>query len=354
MAYSNQTDKITQRELNTSLNDKIDTTRKHVDDPVPHISEEEREKLKALGSMGTATPSTDGLMSAEDKEKLDSIDANANNYIHPKSGVTAGTYIRTKVNDTGHVIAADNPTSLDITVTNSEKLGGLSSDSYMKKGETILQGDPQCPTPDGSNLMSVVNVNYLKLHYVPLVGNCTITGPIVFNESLTLKKGASITGDTNITGNSSISGTLQGNRILAGQGTNGGYSFKGESGYDTGMFSNSEGDLYFLVNGTKTQFSALAKLASPNFTGTPTAPTPSASTNNTQIATTAFTQTVVNSAKTALTNSINSSISNLRTELKNEMSGNYVLKSDVSNTANHIPRYNGSGHLVLPSGIEIW
>ena len=297
MAYSEQTDKVTQRELNSFLNDKINTSRDHVDDPVPHISEEEREKLNALGSMGTATPSTNGLMSAEDKEKLDSIEANANNYIHPKSGVTAGTYIRTKVNDTGHVIAADNPTSLDITVTNSEKLGGLTSDKYMKKGETILQGDPQCPTPDGSNLMSVVNVNYLKLHYVPLVGNCTITGPITFNSSITMK-------------------------------------------------------------------------------GTPTAPTAAESTNNTQVATTAFTHTVVNSAKTALnntinstktslintinstktslTNTINSSISNLRTELKNEMSGNYVNKTDVSNTANHIPRYNGSGHLVLPSGIEIW
>lgn len=313
MAYSNQTDKITQRELNTSLNDKIDTARNHVDDPVPHISEEEREKLNSLGAMGTATPSVNGLMSAEDKEKLDSIEKNANNYIHPKSGVEAGTYIRTKVNDTGHVIAADNPDTLDITVTNTTHFDGLSSDQFMKKGETILQGDPQAPTPDGSNLMSVVNVNYLKLHYVPLDGNCTITGPIVFNESLTLKKGASITGDTNITGNSSISGTLQGNRILAGQGTDGGYSFKNESGADTGIYSNSEGDLYFLINGNKTQFSELAK-----------------------------------------TSSVNSSISSLRTELKNEMSGNYVLKSDVSNTANHIPRYNSSGHLVLPSGIEIW
>ena len=524
MAYSEQTDKITQRELNTALNDKINTSRLHVDDPVPHVSDEERKKWNKAASVDVATPSTDGLMSAEDKEKLDGIEAGANNYTHPKSPVTPGTYLRTKVNDTGHVIEADNPTFLDITVSDSNKLGGIPSDQYLTKGDTILQGDPQAPTPDGSNDMSIVNVNYLKLHYVPLAGNCTITGPITFNEKITLSKGAAITGDTTITGNASVSGTLQGNRVLAGQGTSGGYSFKGENGYDTGMFSNSEGDLYFLVNGTKTQFSALAKLASPNFTGTPTAPTPSAgtnntqiattaftqtvvgnaktelnklisglrsdleglenkvnsnyteisgkyvplagnctvtgpitfngkltlskgaaitgatsingattitgnasvsgtlqgnkvlagqgtgggysfkgesgydtgmfsnsdgdlyflvngtktqfsalaklaspnftgtptaptaaaNTNNTQIATTAFTQTVVNNAKSSLTSTINSSISSLRTELKNEMSGNYVLKSDVSNTAGHIPRYNSSGHLVLPSGIEIW
>lgn len=41
-----------------------------------------------------------------------------------------------------------------------------------------------------------------------------------------------------------------------------------------------------------------AAVASPTFTGTPKAPTPSASTNNTQIATTAFVQTVVASAVT--------------------------------------------------------
>ena len=348
MAYSEQTDKITQRELNSALNDKINTARTHVDDPRPHVSDEDRKLWNAGGNMKPATPSQDGLMSAEDKEKLDGIDPNANNYVHPKSGVTPGTYIRTKVNDTGHVISADNPTTLDITVTNTTHFDGLTSDQYMKKGDTIMQGDPQCPTPDGSNPMSVVNVNYLKLYYFPLAGNCTITGPVTFNELVTFKKGISVTG------NVTASGNVQGNRVLAGQGTDGGFSFIGESGYDTGMFSNSEGNLYFMQNGKKTDLNDLARLNSPALTGTPTAPTPSESSNSTQIATTAFTQTVVNNAKTSLTNTINSSVNDLRTELKNEMSGNYVLKSDVSNTANHIPRYNSAGHLVLPSGIEIW
>lgn len=31
-----------------------------------------------------------------------------------------------------------------------------------------------------------------------------------------------------------------------------------------------------------------------------------------------------------------------------------VEKSDVQNSANHIPRYTNEGHLLLPSGIEIW
>ena len=32
----------------------------------------------------------------------------------------------------------------------------------------------------------------------------------------------------------------------------------------------------------------------------------------------------------------------------------YVPTSDVANSANKIPRYNSSGHLVLPDGSEFW
>lgn len=44
-----------------------------------------------------------------------------------------------------------------------------------------------------------------------------------------------------------------------------------------------------------TALAAKAPLASPEFTGTPTAPTPAGSTNNTQLATTAFVQALINS-----------------------------------------------------------
>lgn len=35
-------------------------------------------------------------------------------------------------------------------------------------------------------------------------------------------------------------------------------------------------------------------------------------------------------------------------------SSKYVNIADVANEANKIPRYNSEGHLVLPSGIELW
>ena len=60
----------------------------------------------------TATTSLAGLLSATDKAKLDGIAAGANNYTHPNSGVTAGTYKSVTVNAAGHVTAGTNPTTL--------------------------------------------------------------------------------------------------------------------------------------------------------------------------------------------------------------------------------------------------
>lgn len=54
------------------------------------------------------------------------------------------------------------------------------------------------------------------------------------------------------------------------------------------------------VDGLQTALNAKAPLASPALTGTPTAPTAAASTNNTQVATTAFVKTAVNSAISGL------------------------------------------------------
>lgn len=73
--------------------------------------------------------------------------------------------------------------------------------------------------------------------------------------------------------------------------------------------------------------SAYAKLASPNFTEIPTAPTAATGTNTTQLANTAFVQQAV---------------------------GTRVASTDVANAAGKIPRYTVEGHLLLPSGIEIW
>ena len=47
-----------------------------------------------------------------EKSKLAGIETNANNYVHPLSGVTASTYRSVTVNQQGHVTSGSNPTTL--------------------------------------------------------------------------------------------------------------------------------------------------------------------------------------------------------------------------------------------------
>ena len=57
-----------------------------------------------------ATATVDGLMGIAEWVKLNGIAANANNYVHPTSGVTAGTFQRVTVNAQGHVTGGNNNT----------------------------------------------------------------------------------------------------------------------------------------------------------------------------------------------------------------------------------------------------
>lgn len=66
----------------------------------------------ALASVAMATGDHGGYMSAADKRKLDTMEASANRYVHPASGVVPGTYMTVTVNNLGHVIAGERPTTL--------------------------------------------------------------------------------------------------------------------------------------------------------------------------------------------------------------------------------------------------
>ena len=65
---------------------------------------------------GEATTSAAGLMSAEDKEKLDGVAAGANKYTHPSFTARASGLYKITVNNQGHVSAASAVSKSDITV----------------------------------------------------------------------------------------------------------------------------------------------------------------------------------------------------------------------------------------------
>ena len=159
--YNDQLDKITQRELNINLNEKINLSYDHLSNNDIHITAEERKKWDDMAVGSTATSISNGLMSKEDKIKLDGIEEAANNYIHPRSGVAYGTYIQTTVDINGHVIAGANPDRLDINVMNADTVGGIAPERIALLQSPVFIGNPTAPTADGTDLYSIANVNFV-------------------------------------------------------------------------------------------------------------------------------------------------------------------------------------------------
>lgn len=89
-------------------------------------------------SHAVATTTAHGFMSSLDKDKLDGIEDNANNYIHPVSGVTAGTYTKFTVDVLGHITAAANLIASDIPNLDASKItsGTLVVDRLPNSGIT--------------------------------------------------------------------------------------------------------------------------------------------------------------------------------------------------------------------------
>ena len=145
-SYDKQLDKITSKELNETLNEKIDISYAHLQDDVKHITAEERNRWNTIMSnIKPATEGVAGLMSAEDKIKLNGIANFATNYRHPDSGVIAGAYTRVTVNSQGHVIFGENPSRLNINVDNAEKLGGNLPSYYAKADSPTFTGVVKVP-----------------------------------------------------------------------------------------------------------------------------------------------------------------------------------------------------------------
>ena len=94
-----------------------------------------------------------------------------------------------------------------------------------------------------------------------------------------------------LSGNATTATTLQTSRTIAlGGDVSGSASFNGSANITitATVADDSHNHIISNVDGLQTALDAKAALASPAFTGTPTAPTASAGTNTTQIATTSF------------------------------------------------------------------
>lgn len=181
MTFDNEIDKINKTELSNGLVKLIDDAYAHMSNQAVHISQEERNSWNKASNtvIGKATILENGLMSKEDKLKLDSIESGANNYIHPKyAQVPSGTYLSVSTDNTGHVIYGDNPRFLDCTVDNAIKLkdtiyGELARKVDQTFGDNITI-NPNKDTYDGTPV-TFKNFNDYKVSKAVVKGNSIST-----------------------------------------------------------------------------------------------------------------------------------------------------------------------------------
>lgn len=271
-----------------------------------------KDDITALGipssdtKYAVATQSDNGLMSAADKKKLDGVEANANHYVHPTSaaGAKASGLYKVATDAQGHVTGATVVTKADITalgIPGSQPIvpdvpewvdNPMGSDitldagvAGVTDGSTVSEGMNEHGESIASNAAAIAGKQDTIADLATIRAGAakgataiqTETDPTVpaWAKAATKPayKASEIANDANTTGAGLGSTVARAIELIDADLT----SFDSKlSGFEL----------------TK------ANKNSPEFTGTPKAPTAAAGTNTTQIATTAFVQSEVAAAST--------------------------------------------------------
>ena len=163
MPYNYELDKIGFQELSLSLQNTIKQNLAHTQNNAIHVTQEEKDRWNQVTDLPLANNTTKGFMSPAEKLKLANIEAEANKYIHPNSTVTPGLYLQVEVDQQGHVIAGRNPTKINTTADNADRLGNEPADSYAKLASPTFLGAPKVPTPKpDADVTQAVNIEYLN------------------------------------------------------------------------------------------------------------------------------------------------------------------------------------------------
>ena len=163
MPYNYELDKIGFQELSLSLQNTIKQNLAHTQNNAIHVTQEEKNRWNQVTDLPLANNTTKVFMSPAEKLKLANIEAEANKYIHPNSTVTPGLYLQVEVDQKGHVIAGRNPTKINTTADNADRLGNVPADSYAKLASPIFLGIPKVPTPKpDAEVSQAVNIEYIN------------------------------------------------------------------------------------------------------------------------------------------------------------------------------------------------
>ena len=173
-------DKLTNKEFNTALANTISDINFHTTDTYMHITNAEREswnKVTYEALTKTVTREADGIMSKEDKTKLDNIHEGANNYTHPKYK-PVNTYKYKKVDEYGHIYGYSDPEILPVTVDSVDTLNGKPLEWFAKNNNQVFN-NITVPDIDVSRAKDNSAVNYTTMK------NYALDSVIQFSESNT-------------------------------------------------------------------------------------------------------------------------------------------------------------------------
>lgn len=251
-----------------------------------------KDDITALGIPGSnttyvpATQSAPGLMSAADKKKLDGVAEGANKYTHPTSaaGAKASGLYKVATDAQGHVTGATAVTKADITA-----LGIPGSQPTVPEWVANPKGSDI--TVDGGDLNGMTVSEGLQELSDNIAGKQATISDLETIRSGAAKGATAVQTETDPTVPAWAKAATK-------------------PDYDTDEIAsasaNYDGDtLTEVIDKLNTADSELAELIgdkasieSPEFHGTPTAPTPVAGANTAQIATCAFVQSAVAAAST--------------------------------------------------------
>lgn len=160
--YDPSKDGIGLEQMNQDLARELEDVISHMSDMTCHVSAEDRVKWDNkldVETGATATTTKNGLMSATDKDKLNSISFNANYYEHPRSGIVPGTYNYVRVDEYGHIVEAGRTESIG----DAQSLGGYDASEYAKLVSPIFRGYPKLVnTPTEEDQDYITNVKFVR------------------------------------------------------------------------------------------------------------------------------------------------------------------------------------------------
>ena len=268
--------------------------------------------ITALGIPGSDTTYTDatqaahGLMSAADKKKLDGVEANANHYVHPTSAAVAkasGLY-KVATDAQGHVTGATAVTKADITALGIPGSQPIVPDvpEWVDNpmGSDITLDAGIAGVTDGSTVSEGMNEHgeSIAANAAAIAGKQDTIADLATIRAGAAKGATAIQTETDPTvpawAKAATKPAYKASEIANDANTTG-------AGLGSTVARAIE-----LIDADLTSFDSKlsgfeltkANKNSPEFTGTPKAPTAAAGTNTTQIATTAFVQSAVVAAST--------------------------------------------------------